>query len=79
MATRDQIRDFLTKLGTDSNFRSKLEADPVGTMNAHGFALKAADVPAEGIKLPPSHKVLENLDTLIEKMDATAGEVFFKA
>lgn len=79
MATKQKAKEFLHKVSTDAAFRAQVEADPLKHLAAHGFNLKPEDVPKEGIKLPSNQKIQEHMDHLSEKMEATAGEVFFLA
>ena len=79
MATKQKAKDFLHKVSTDAKFREQVEADPVKHLAAHGFQVKPEQVPKEGIKLPSNQKIQEHMDHLSDRMEATAGEVFFLA
>lgn len=78
MPSRQQSRDFLTRLHSDPAFRAQVESDPVGTMAQYGFQIRPEDVPPEGIKLPSNDAIKSNIDSLSERLESTAGEVFFK-
>jgi hypothetical protein len=71
------IHAFLRKLATDAAFRAAVEHDPIVELAALGIKVDPKDLPPEGIKLPSNASILQNLDHLAERVESTAGEIFF--
>jgi hypothetical protein len=59
---RNEMRTFLTKVGTDDNYRDALVRDPVGTLATEGITIDPLQVPNNGIRLPSKADILANLD-----------------
>lgn len=79
MSTKQKAKEFLQKVSTDASFREQVEADPVKHLAAHGFNVKAEQVPKEGIKLPSNQKIQQHMDHLSAQMESSAGLIFFAA
>lgn len=56
------IRDLLYRVATESAYRERLIADPVGVLGAAGIIIDPSDIPSTGITLPPNEEILQNLD-----------------
>lgn len=64
----EKHRDLLEKLATDDGFRSEFEADPAGTLSAHGVEFDADSLPSPATL--PSKEELKR--TMGDRLSAAA-------
>jgi hypothetical protein len=64
----DDIRAFLYKLATDTDYRARFEQDPIGVAAEVGITIDPSEIPPGGVKLPSGAEILGRLDDLVKQL-----------